>query len=248
VQDLKISLITVTHNAEKTISRCINSVIAQTYPNIEYIVIDGASTDGTIQIIDSYKPHINFFLSEPDQGIYDAMNKGINAATGDIIGILNADDFFIYNDVLSNIAEAFKQQDIDAVYANLNYINLNGSIIRKWKAGKYKEGLFNWGWMPPHPTFYAKKILFEDLGLYDLKYGSAADYELMLRFIHLKGVNVYYLNKVIVNMEIGGISNRNAKTRLRAWGCDYRAMRKNGVVRPYISVIFKPLRKVFQYL
>jgi len=248
VQNLKISLITVTRNAEKTISRCIDSVIAQTYPDIEYIVIDGASSDNTIQIIESYKLHISFFVSESDLGIYDAINKGINAATGDIIGILNADDFFVYIDVLSDIAEAFKTQNTDAVYADLNYINPNGSIIRKWRSGTYKQGFFNWGWMPPHPTFYAKKSLFENLGLYDLNYGSAADYELMVRFIHLKGVRLAYLNKLIVNMQIGGISNKNGFARLRAWNFDYRAMKKNGIRYPLVGVIFKPLRKVFQYV
>jgi glycosyltransferase involved in cell wall biosynthesis len=248
VQDLKISLITVTRNAERTLSRCIDSVIAQTYPNVEYIVVDGASTDGTLKVIDRYKQHIDLFVSEPDKGIYDAMNKGINAATGDIVGILNADDHFVYNDVLNNIAQTFEHKVTEAVYADLHYLDPKGKIIRKWNAGVYEPGLFNWGWMPPHPTFYCKRSLFEDLGQYDLNFGSAADYELMSRFIHLKGINVKYLNKVIVNMEIGGISNKNSQNRVKAWSFDYKAMRKNGIALPCISIMFKPLRKIFQYL
>jgi glycosyltransferase involved in cell wall biosynthesis len=248
VQDLKISLITVTRNAQKTLGRCIESVIAQNYTNIEYIIIDGASTDDTLQIISQYKQYINYFVSEPDLGIYDAMNKGITIATGNIIGILNADDFFSYNDILSNVAEAFATQNNDALYGNLDYVNPNGDILRKWIAGAYKYGMFNWGWMPPHPTFYCKRSLFESLGLYNLEYGTAADYELMLRFIHLNKVNVFYLNKLMVKMVVGGTSNKSYTNRLKAWGNDFKAMCKNGVTFPRMCVLFKPLRKIFQYI
>lgn len=248
MQDLKISLITVTRNAQKTLGRCIESVIAQNYTNIEYIIIDGASTDDTLQIISQYKQHINYFVSEPDLGIYDAMNKGITIATGDIIGILNSDDFFSYNDIMSNVAEVFATQNNDALYGNLDYVNPNGAILRKWVAKPYKHGMFNWGWMPPHPTFYCKRSLFENLGLYDLQYGTAADYELMLRFIHLNKINIFYLNKLLVKMVVGGASNNNYVNRIKAWGNDFKAMGKNGVKFPLMCVIFKPLRKVFQYI
>ena len=248
MQDLKISLITVTRNAERTLTRCIESVIAQNYNNIEYIVIDGASTDNTIQIASQYKKHIDVLVSEPDKGIYDAMNKGILLATGDVIGILNADDFFANNDVLICVAAAFAHQDTDILYGNLNYINPKGTIIRNWVSGGYKYGMFNWGWMPPHPTFYCKRSLFDRLGVYDLQYGTAADYELMLRFIHLNKANVYYLNKTMVKMVIGGISNKNYQNRFKAWSGDFKAMRKNGVIFPLFCVIFKPIRKVLQYL
>jgi glycosyltransferase involved in cell wall biosynthesis len=248
VQDLKISLITVTYNAQKTLERCIESVITQNYKSIEHIIIDGASTDGTLQIISKHNQHINIFVSEPDGGIYDAMNKGIKLATGNIIGILNADDFFATPDILSNVAKAFAEQQTDVLYGDLNYINAKGAIVRKWKSGEYRHGLFNWGWMPPHPTFYCQRSLFERYGFYKLEFGTAADYELMLRFIHANKASAYYLNKVMVNMVLGGVSNKNYRNRLAAWGNDYNAMRNNSVTIPRMCVIFKPLRKIFQYI
>lgn len=247
MSNLKISLITVVYNSEHTIERCIKSVISQNYSNIEYIIIDGGSTDGTLQIIEKYKQKINFLLSEPDKGIYDAMNKGIAAATGHIVGTLNSDDFLADSDVISCISDAFNKYDPDIVYGNLDYIDLNNQIKRKWKAGSYKMGLFNWGWMPPHPTFYCKRELFTKLGAYNLQYGTAADYELMTRFIHKAKLNVYYLNKAIVKMSVGGVSNKAYINRYKAWKNDYKAMRKNGVFFPPLAIVLKPLRKVVQY-
>lgn len=248
MQDLKISLITVTRNAETYLSRCIESVIAQNYSNLEYIVIDGASTDNTLQIINKYNQNIDFYVSEPDSGIYDAMNKGINIATGDVIGVLNADDFFADNSILSSLSSAFKQYNTDVIYGDLDYINPKGAIVRNWHSGAYKHGMFNWGWMPPHPTFYCKRSLFERFGLYDLQYGTAADYELMLRFIHQQKADVYYLNKKMVKMNKGGVSNKSFQNRFKAWVFDYKAMGKNGVMFPLMCVIFKPIRKFSQFL
>ena len=247
MHNLKISLITVVYNAQNSIKRCIESVLAQNYTNVEYIIVDGGSTDDTLQIIEQYKPYITIFLSETDKGIYDAMNKGIKLATGDIIGTLNADDFFAGNDVLSHIVKAFEQNKTDIVYGNLDYIDLKGKIIRKWKSGEYKEGQFNWGWMPPHPTFYCKRLLFEQLGAYNLQYGTAADYELMSRFIHLHKKSTYYLNKAIIKMSVGGASNKAFVNRYKAWIYDYKAMRKNEVLFPLFAIVLKPLRKVVQY-
>ena len=247
MHNLKISLITVVYNAQNSIKRCIESVLAQNYTNIEYIIIDGGSTDGTLQIIKQYEPFITIFLSETDKGIYDAMNKGIKLATGDIVGTLNSDDFFADNDVLNHIANAFEQNETDIVYGNLNYIDLKGKTIRKWNAGAYKEGFFNWGWMPPHPTFYCKRLLFEQLGAYNLQYGTAADYELMSRFIHLNKISTYYLNKTIIKMSLGGASNKALINRYKAWIFDYKAMRKNEVIFPLLAIVLKPLRKVVQY-
>jgi len=248
VQHLKISLITVTRNAQNTVGSCIESVIAQNYPDLEYIVIDGASTDGTLQVINRYSQFIDHLVSEPDKGIYDAMNKGIRLATGQVIGMLNADDCFAADDVLSTINDTFISSGCDIVYGNLNYLKPNGTVLRKWHSGNYATGMFNWGWMPPHPTFYCKRAAFTRLGGYNLSYGTAADYELMLRFIHLNKLNAGYLNKVLVNMVTGGISNLSYRNRLNAWGNDYKAMGKNGVLFPLLCIVFKPLRKVFQYL
>ncbi|WP_214072479.1 glycosyltransferase [Mucilaginibacter sp. dw_454] len=248
MQQLKISLITVTRNAQNTIGRCIESVIAQNYDNLEYIVIDGASTDNTVQIISQYAANITHFISEPDNGIYDAMNKGIQMAAGNVIGILNADDFFAADDILNLVATAFINKNTDVVFGDLNYLKPNGAVLRKWTSGSYKYGMFNWGWMPPHPTFYCKRAVFEKLGGYDLGYGTAADYELMLRFLHFNKLDAHYLSKTMVNMTTGGASNKNYFSRLKAWKNDYKAMRKNGVILPLLGIVFKPLRKVFQYV
>jgi glycosyltransferase involved in cell wall biosynthesis len=248
MQDLKISLITVAFNAQNTIDCCINSVVRQKFNNIQYIVIDGGSTDNTTQIIDQYKNKIDLYVSEPDKGIYDAMNKGIALATGDIIGTLNADDFFADEDILNDVAIAFAEQKINILYGDLDYVNSEGQIIRKWRSGKYKSGSFNWGWMPPHPTFYCRRKLFEELGNYSLNYGSAADYELMLRFIHSNKANVFHLNKVMVKMVIGGVSNKSLSNRVKAMRFDLRAMRNNDILLPVITLILKPLRKILQFL
>jgi len=247
VPDLKISLITVTYNAESTITNCIASVIRQNYKNVEYIIIDGGSTDGTIPVINQFKEHINILLSEPDKGIYDAMNKGINLATGDVIGTLNADDVFAGDDVLSAVAEAFAVEGTEITYGDLNYVKPDGSIVRKWRSGTYSYGMFNWGWMPPHPTFYCRKNLFKKFGLYSLNHGTAADYELMLRFIHLNKVNAVYVKKVMNEMNVGGVSNKSYSNRVKGLLFDYKAMRKNGISLPVITLIFKPLRKVIQF-
>lgn len=248
MQELKISLITVTFNAERTIERCVQSVINQSYPNIEYIIIDGNSTDNTGQIISKYSSHLQAFISEPDEGVYDAMNKGIKIATGDIIGMLNADDFFADDDILLKVADAFKQRSIQILYGDLDYVNAAGKVIRKWRSGNYAKGAFNWGWMPPHPTFYCKKELYDKYGFYSLDYGTAADYELMSRFMVKNNINASYFQRVMVKMQIGGKSNKSLSNRVKASLNDYRAMKVNGISIPWVVVLLKPLRKIPQYI
>lgn len=248
MQELKITLITVVFNAEKTISSCITSVIAQLYNNVEYIIIDGGSTDKTINIIDSYKHSIRQFISGPDKGIYDAMNKGIELATGDIIGMLNADDFFADNYVLSAIADAFGKNNPDVVYGDLDYLNERGEVLRKWRSGKFKRRNLNYGWMPPHPTFYCKREWFRRLGAYSLQFGTAADYELMLRFLYANRLTAVYLDKVLVKMRTGGKSNRSPFSRLKGLFHDFRAMRYHRIFFPAFTLVMKPLRKLFQYI
>ena len=240
-------MITVSFNAESTIERCIQSVSAQSFKNVEYIIIDGSSTDNTLQIIHKYQQDIQILISEPDKGIYDAMNKGIKMASGDVIGILNADDIFAYDGVLSDIALLFNKQKCDIVFADLNYVDQQGKVIRKWKSGEYEQGMFNWGWMPPHPTFYCKKELFQQFGFYSLEYGTAGDYELMLRFMHNTPINACYLNKIIINMKTGGISNKSFSNRVKGLLFDLKAMRNNGIKAPVIRLLFKPIRKISQY-
>jgi glycosyltransferase involved in cell wall biosynthesis len=246
--ELTISLITVAYNAEKTIERSIHSVLGQKFNKVQYIVVDGGSTDGTLKIIDKYRDRINIVVSEPDNGIYDAMNKGIALANGDIIGTLNADDFLADDTILNNVADAFAVPGTDILYGDLDFIDTNEKVVRKWRSGRYRKGMFNRGWMPPHPTFYCRRKLFDVHGVYSLEYGSAADYELMLRFIHLHRVNVFYLNKIMVKMYVGGISNQSVGNRVKALRFDLKAMRNNGILLPYMTVIFKPLRKIMQFI
>lgn len=243
---VKISVITVCYNAAATIRRCINSVISQDYPHIEFIIIDGASTDGTAQIAAEYG-QVTKLVSEPDRGIYDAMNKGIAHATGNIIGFLNADDYFVDDHIISKVAQAFGLSSARIVYGDINIVNRADKIIRRWVAGAYKGGAFNRGWMPPHPAFYAQRELFGELGGFKLDYGSAADYELMLRFMHNNGVKAYYLNSIFLHMKIGGVSNKNVMNRVKAYRYDLKAMRNNGIAFPYLALVMKPLRKIHQY-
>lgn len=245
---MKISLVTVVYNAQDTIARCIQSVINQKYTNIQYIIVDGGSTDNTLQIINSYSGFIDCLVSEPDNGIYDAMNKGIKMATGQIVGTLNADDEFASNDVLSAVAEAFINQQTDAIYGDLHIVTPQGKVSRKWHSHQCGKNSFNWGFMPPHPTFYCKRELFYKLGFYSLKHGSAADYELMVRFMHLHHIKNFYLNMVMVTMQGGGVSNSSLRNRITAWGFDLRAMKENNIRFPLLALVLKPLRKVFQFI
>ncbi len=245
---ISISLITVTFNAARTIERCIQSVIDQGYPCLQYIIIDGLSTDGSMAIINKYQQYISHIVSEPDSGIYDAMNKGIAMATGNVVGILNADDYFADNTVLNKVAQAFAQPDIDIIYGDIDYVTMSGKITRKWRPEMYRRSSFNWGWMPPHPSFYIKRELFSVSGAYQMQYGSAADYELMLRFMHKTPVKVHYLNVLMVKMQTGGVSNKSLLNRIKAWHNDLKAMKANGITYPYIAVILKPIRKLLQYI
>ncbi|MDB4919613.1 glycosyltransferase family 2 protein [Mucilaginibacter sp.] len=247
MRDLKISLITVVHNAENTITSCIDSVIRQNFKNVEHIIIDGGSTDGTVQLIEKYRHYLSHFVSEPDKGIYDAMNKGIRLATGHIVGMLNADDFFADENVLSTVAAAFEKNNADILYGDLDYINKKGRAVRKWRSGEFKRRNFNFGWMPPHPTFYCKRDLFEKFGLYSLDYGTAADYELMVRFLYVNKLAVFYIKKVLVKMKLGGKSNKTYSNRIKGLLFDLKAMRDNHIKRPVIALIVKPIRKVNQY-
>ena len=248
MRDFKISIITVAYNAEKTIERCIRSVIGQDYNNLEYIIIDGASSDCTLKIANEYRERINLIISEPDKGIYDAMNKGIALAAGDIIGMLNADDYFPGANILSQTANKFKTENAGIVYGDLDYVGPKGNSIRKWRSGEYNYKRFNRGWMPPHPAFYCKAALYKNFGLYRLDFGTAADYELMLRFMHLQQVKVSYLPVVMVKMQIGGASNKSIGNRVKVLMYDLKAMQINNIRYPLITLLLKPLRKIGQYL
>lgn len=246
---MKISIITVTYNSASTIEHTIQSVLNQSYTNIEYIIVDGVSTDGTLDILNRYKTQIHKIVSEKDKGIYDAINKGIDLATGDVIGILHSDDFYMSSNVIENVANSFDQNQCDGVYANLYYVDKDDTdkIKRKWHSGNYSEGAFLNGWMPPHPTFFVKKEIYTKYGKYNLQFATAADYELMLRFIHKNKIKLSYLDEFIVKMRVGGKSNDTVQSRLTANMDDRKAWEVNGLKPRFYTLTLKPLRKIFQF-
>ncbi|WP_353720586.1 glycosyltransferase family 2 protein [Dyadobacter sp. 676] len=247
---MKVSILTVVYNGAATIRHCIDSVLGQDYAEVEYIVVDGNSSDGTQEIVRSYGDKIAHFLSEPDAGIYDAMNKGIQLATGDVIGILNADDFYAYPSVISDVAEVLASGDFDASYGDLEYIDANDATIvrRKWVSGAYKAGAFLNGWMPPHPTFFVRKEVYNAHGNFRLDLGSAADYELMLRFVHREKIRLAYVPKVLVKMRAGGVSNSTLKNRIAANRNDRLAWKINNLEPRFYTLWLKPLRKIIQFI
>lgn len=248
-QYVKVSIITVVYNGAEHIRDCIEAVVNQSYAAIEYIIVDGGSTDGTVDIVKSYGTKIARFVSEPDKGLYDAMNKGLRMATGDIIGILNADDFFRHSRVIDNVVNCFRQTGSDAVYGDLIYVDRTNTqlIKRYWQAGSYYKNAFLWGWMPGHPSFFARRELYEWYGLFRLDLKSAADYELLLRFIYKHGAKLAYLNEVITVMRVGGISNSTLNNRLRANREDRLAWKLNDLKPYFFTLWLKPLRKIGQY-
>lgn len=246
---MKVSIITVTYNSEQYLEDCITSVINQSYKNVEYIIIDGKSTDNTVAIIKKYENKIHKWISETDKGMYDAINKGMAMSTGDIIGILNSDDIFVNNEVLSEITKVFSENNVDSVFGDLEYVapdNTN-KIYRIWKGKSYKRSLFLKGWMPAHPTFYFKRELFEKYGGYENHFYTAADYELMARYLYKYHATSYYLPKLFVKMRRGGQSNSNLRTRFRANRRDFLAMKKNKIPFAFLVSILKPLSKLHQY-
>jgi glycosyltransferase involved in cell wall biosynthesis len=246
---LKVSIITVTYNSEATIRETVLSVLGQTHKNIEYIVIDGASSDNTLSILHEFKDRISTIVSENDKGIYDALNKGIQRATGDVIGLLHSDDIFAGREVIADYARVFSEQDTDAVYADLHYVDKTNTdkIIRNWKSGQYKPGMFLRGWMPPHPTFFVRREIYLKYGVFSPELRSAADYELMLRFIHRYHIKLVYLPKVTVKMRVGGKSNVTLRNRIHANLEDRKAWKMNNLRPAFYTLYLKPLRKIIQF-
>ncbi len=245
---MKLSIITATYNSATTISETLQCIASQTYGEVEHIIIDGLSKDNTLEILNQF-PHVSTIISEKDLGIYDAMNKGIQAATGDIIGILNSDDFYVSNDILQQVAEVFETTNCDLLYGDLNFVDSNdiSKIKRKWIAGSYTLNDFLYGWMPPHPTFFVRKQVYEKYGLFNLSLGSAADYELMLRFMYKHQLKTSYLNKVIVHFRMGGASTKNLNNRIKANINDRKAWIVNNLEPKWFTLHLKPFRKIKQF-
>lgn len=249
IKNPKISIITVSYNSQSTIKHTIDSVSSQTYKNKEYILIDGASQDWTLDILDFKKDEIDNFVSEKDDGIYDAMNKGIKAATGDIIGILNSDDFYYNQDVLSKVAKVFEETNCDCLYGDLIFVNKGdiSKIVRYWKSGKFEKNIMKKGWMLPHPTFFVKKKIYQKYGLYNTSLKRAADYEMILRLLHKEKINIEYIPEILIKMRVGGESNASIWNRLKGNNEDNIAWNLNGLKKPHFIRFIKPFRKISQF-
>jgi glycosyltransferase len=245
---MKISLITATYNSVNSIEDTINSVKSQDVENLEYIIIDGASTDGTLEIINQHKDVVTKLISEPDNGIYDALNKGIKNATGDIIGFLHSDDYFANNKILNEIQTTFEKRQNDFLYGDLQYITSDNppKILRYWKSGDFKFSNLKKGWMPPHPTIYFKKNLIDKIGFFDTSYSISADYDWIIRCLTLPEVKVAYIPKVLINMTTGGQSNKSLKNIIKKSREDYKIIRKHRIGGLY-ALLLKNITKIIQF-
>ncbi len=246
---MKISIITAVYNGSATIADCIRSVNDQSYNNIEHIIIDGASKDSTLKIIKSMPNRVTKIISEPDDDIYDALNKGINLAKGDIIGILHADDVFAGTNIIENVMDRFQQINIDGVYGDLVLVskyNLE-KIIRKWSSQPFHNSLLYRGWMPAHPTLFLKKNVYEKHGLFDINFKISADYDYMLRIFKDKSLRFQYLSKVITKMRVGGASNGSINKIILKTKEDFFALKKNNIPNPLLALSIKKLSKILQY-
>lgn len=227
----KISVVTAVYNRVGTLGDALNSVAAQTHPDIEHVIQDGGSTDGTLDLIREKMRAGVSLVSEPDGGIYDAINKGIARCTGDVIGLMHSDDFFASDRILESVAQAMEDPAVEGVYGDLDYVAEadTSRVIRKWRSGEYTMRAVRHGWMPPHPTLYLRREVYERWGLYDTSFRIAADYDAMLRYMVKGGVRLAYVPEVFVKMRVGGESNKSIAKILRKSREDYRALRTNGV-------------------
>lgn len=245
---MKISVITAVRNNRDTVAAALDSILAQTHPELELIVIDGASTDGTLEVLQGYGERLQVLISEPDQGIYDALNKGLAHASGDIVGFLHADDLLANSSALADIARAFAGGSVDAVYGDLQYVKKSQPllVVRHWRGGEFTPVRLAWGWMPPHPTLYLRRQIYERFGKFDTSYRIAADYDFMLRILRSGELRVQYLPRVLVNMRVGGTSNRSL---LNLW-CksreDLQILQRQGVGGAG-TLLLKNLRKLPQF-
>ncbi len=245
---MRISIITATYNSEKTLHDTLLSLEKQTYDDIEYIIIDGASKDNTLFVVKNCK-RVTKIISEPDRGIYDALNKGIEVATGDVIGFLHSDDMLAYDDAITDVAKTFFNTGCDAVYGDLEYVSQTDTAkrVRLWKSGAFSRKKILLGWMPPHPSFYMKRSLYLELGNFSLDYRISADYDSLLRYILKNKISLAYLPKVLIKMRVGGISNRSFSSMVNKSLEDIRVMKSNGIVWP-LALAYKNLSKLPQFI
>jgi len=247
---MKVSVVTAVYNRAETIGSAIQSVLSQQDADVEYIVVDGNSSDATQQVVDRYRSRIQHYIREPDDGIYDALNKGIASATGDVIGFLHADDWLADNGVLQKVAGELADETLHGVYGDLQYVDKkNPAIVRRhWHAGEYDVSKMRFGWMPPHPTVYLRRSCYERFGSFNLSMRTAADYELLVRMLVRHKVRMKYLPHVMVRMRSGGASNASIRNRLNANRDDRAAWTMNGLRPPFALRLTKPLRKLGQFI
>jgi glycosyltransferase len=248
---MKVSIITATYNSATTITACIDSVLNQSYADIEYIIMDGGSEDDTIKMItEAAQLNPNIILkSEPDNGIYDALNKGIARATGNIIGFVHSDDFLADTDVISHIVETFGAENADGVYGDLHYVAFDNTnkIVRNWVSKPYKKKLLKKGWMPAHPTLFLKKEIYDTYGLFSMSYKIAADYDFILRVFQQKNLKFFYLKKTIIKMRVGGVSNKSFKNIIQKTKEDFKAIKDNNI-GGFGTILLKNITKLKQFI
>jgi glycosyltransferase len=246
---MKISIITAVHNNCDTIEDTIRSVLAQKYENVEYIIVDGGSTDGTLKIIKKYRNKISRWVSERDNGIYDALNKGLKMSSGDIIGFLHADDMYPHGMVIDWVVSRILNCGTESCYGDLIYVHKNNTDrkIRYWKSGPYRQGLFKRGWMPPHPTFFVKREVFDKYGDFNTDFKIAADYEHMLRVLERNKISTHYIPEILVKMRTGGKSNNSLKNLVIKSSEDYKAWKINDLDGGLYTVLLKNISKLPQF-
>ncbi|SEG30838.1 glycosyltransferase family 2 protein [Jhaorihella thermophila] len=246
---MKISVITAVYNSEATVGEAIASVAAQEYSDVEHLIIEGKSRDGSLAAIEAAAHDRMVLVSEPDTGIYDALNKGIVRATGDVVGFLHSDDFLAHTRVLSRIAEAFEDPNVEAVFSDLDYVSQSdtGRVVRHWVTGPFEPRRLKWGWMPAHPTLYLRRSVYETIGTFDTSFRIAADYDFILRYFTQTKAPSVYIPEVLYKMRLGGESNRDLGRIKRKSMEDYRAIRRNGVGGP-LTLASKNLSKLGQFL
>ncbi|MEP1472102.1 MAG: glycosyltransferase family 2 protein [Halieaceae bacterium] len=245
---MKITIVTAVLNRVETIAQSTNSVLSQSHTDVELLVQDGGSSDGTLDLLSDIGDSRLQLVSEPDYGIYDAINRGISRASGEVVGVMHSDDFFAHEKVLEHVAEIFKDESIDGVFGDLEYVSAKEpqNVIRRWRAGEYQVRKLWWGWMPPHPTLYLRREVFEKFGDYNEEYRIAADYEAILRWLLRANIKLAYLPEVMVKMRVGGESNRSIEHLIQKSREDYRSIRAHRV-GGFITLFFKNVNKLMQF-
>ncbi|RMG18637.1 MAG: glycosyltransferase [Planctomycetota bacterium] len=246
---MKVSVITAVYNRADTLEDCLRSVAEQTHPDVEHVVVDGGSTDGTLELLRRGSPRLGPWISEPDRGIYDALNKGLALARGEVVGVLGSDDVYADPDVLAAVAAAFAESGADSVHGDLLYVRRDDprKVVRRWISSPHRPGAFARGWMPPHPTFFVRRAVYEALGPYRTDFAIAADYELMLRYLERHGISNHYLPRTLVRMRTGGASNQSPRHLLRKTYEDCLAWRRNGLPLRPSTILRKNLSKLPQF-